>query len=333
MSHISYALPEAKVSNSDLSDFFPEWSEEKIEQKTGIFARGVAGSNEYTSSLATRACRSLFEETGLNPREIDYLILCTQTPDFVVPGTSFLVHDSIDMRQDAGAIDLNLGCSGYVYGLSLAKGMIETGQVANVLLVTADTYTKLLNQQDRGMRTVFGDGATASLIVRGHLSPSLHSFKFGSDGSRASCLITPGGGLRPGEVFAPRAAPQARGLQGSSFDLYMDGPSIFGFTLEEVPKIVADILDDADLSIEEIDLFVFHQANRFMLEHLRAQLAIPEEKFVIELEDTGNTVSSTIPIALRRCIDKGRVRPNSKILVVGFGVGLSWAGAIMDWRA
>lgn len=327
----AYALPLGKLTNEGLSRDFPEWTPEKIAAKTGITERGIAGEDEFSSTLAIRAAQKLFGELEVNAEIVDYLIMCTQSPDFYLPTTASLVHHSLGMRKDSGATDINLGCSGFVYGLSLAKGLIESGQVESVLIVTADTYSKFLNPEDRGVRTIFGDGASATLIESGAAKPALEAFEFGSDGSGAGNLIVPNGGLRSGEIFAPSSSTAERGLELSGYDLYMDGPAIFSFTLDVVPETVDRVLCKAGLTLEQIDLFVFHQANRFMLDHLREKLGVPDEKFFVDLATKGNTVSSTIPIALNEAASQGALLPGMTVMVVGFGVGYSWAGGIVRW--
>lgn len=328
---ISYTLPSRKLTNDGLSREFPEWSAEKIGAKTGITERGIAGVDEFSSTLAIRAAQSLLRDLEMTADGVDYLIMCTQSPDFYLPTTASLVHHALCMRKDSGATDINLGCSGFVYGLSLAKGLIDSGQVASVLLVTADTYSKFLNPEDRGVRTVFGDGASATLIERGAVKPGLEAFEFGSDGSGAANLIVPNGGLRSGGIFAPSSSTTARGFKSSGYDLYMDGPAIFSFTLDVVPQTVDRVLGKAGLTLGQIDLFVFHQANKFMLDHLREKLGVPDEKFFVELATKGNTVSSTIPIALHEASRQGALLPGMTVMVVGFGVGYSWAGGIIRW--
>ena len=326
-----YFLPPAIVTNDDLNTRFPDWSAQKIGGKTGIEVRHIAAENEFTSDLAIEASNKLFNRMGLDRLMVDYLIVCTQSPDFYLPTTAALVHESLGLRSDAGATDINLGCSGFVYGLSLAKGLIESGQVSSVLLVTSDTYSKFLNPEDRSVRTVFGDGASATLVDSGATTPTITGLVFGSDGSGAGNLIVPSGGLRSGEDFAPASAVSSRGLKPSGYDLFMDGPAIFNFTLDVVPKTVDQVLRKTDLVLDDIDLFVFHQANKFMLDHLRQKLGIPEEKFFISLADKGNTVSSTIPIALTDAADGGALRRGMTIMVLGFGVGYSWAGGVVRW--
>ena len=329
---IAYHLPSQKLTNEQLSREFPDWSAQKIEAKTGIKQRSLAGEECFSSTLASRAAEDLFRSLEIDASYPDFLLVCTQSPDFLLPTTASLVHAELGMRRDAGATDMNLGCSGFVYGLGLSKGLIESGQVHSVLLVTADTYSKFLNSGDRSVRTIFGDGASATLVTSDSASGGLRGFRYGTDGSGADMLAVPNGGIRSSASNRPGLSASSRGLLDSDFDLYMDGPGIFKFTLEVVPETVSRVLEDCNLVPEDIDLFVFHQANMFMLEHLREKLRISETKFYVSLANTGNTVSSTIPIALKDAETEGVLRPGMTVMVVGFGVGLSWAGAIIDWR-
>lgn len=328
---IDYYLPEKTLTNEDLSALFPNWSVDKIAAKTGIFVRHIAADDEFSSDLAVRAGNKLFESASLDAGSVDYLIVVTQSPDFYLPTTATIVHDQLGLRAGAGATDISLGCSGYIYALGLAKGLIESDQAATVLVVTTDTYTKFLNENDKSVRTIFGDGASATVVTNDGDESSMTGFTYGTDGSGAKHLIVPSGGLRSGSEFSPRSGAQDRGLEEGGFDLFMDGAEIFNFTIRVAPLSLAEVLAKAGLEMQEIDLFMFHQANRYMLEHLRKKLDIPVEKFPILMGNSGNTVSGTIPIALRDAELSGILRPGMRVLLLGFGVGLSWGGAVIDW--
>lgn len=329
---IASYLPDSKLTNEALSNLFPEWNVEKIFEKTGISSRRISGPDDFSSTLGSLAAKNLFEESSLQACEFDYLVVISQTPDFILPGISNIIHDTLGMREDAGAIDINSGCSGYIYGLSFAKGLIETGQANNVLLITTDTYSKILNSGDKSVRTIFGDGATASWVSSDGDSESLQAFVFGTDGSRGPALVVPKMGLRKADLWARKADSISRGLTDETYDLYMDGPTIFSFTQRQVPKLVEGIISKAGFSDNEIDLFVFHQANAFVLESLRKKLGLPKEKVPILMKNWGNTVSSTIPMALRELVLEGAVNRGTRVLTAGFGVGLSWAGCIIEWE-
>lgn len=329
---IAFFLPDDTLTNEQISRHFPEWSVEKISAKTGVMNRHVAGSKQFVSDMTAAAARKLFEESPHLVEEISYVILCTQSPDFFLPTTACLVQDSLGLPTNIGAIDVNQGCSGYVYSIGLAKALIENGQAKKVLVLTGDTYTKLLNSGDKSVRTIFGDAATATVVgSRPGEQDSIRGITYGTDGSGAGNLIVPRGGLRGAEAVFPRSSSSARGLEPGQFDLYMDGPAIFNFTLSVVPEMVENILKESGLDFEDIDLFVVHQANAFMLEHLRQKIGIPPEKFPMYLSDTGNTVSSTIPIALHEAERDGRLTRGMRVMVMGFGVGLSWAGMALTW--
>jgi 3-oxoacyl-[acyl-carrier-protein] synthase-3 len=328
---VAYHLPAAVLTNDDLAAEFPEWTVDKISAKTGIARRHIAAPDEFSSHLGIAAGRELFAREGIDAASIDYLIMCTQSPDYYMPTTACLVQEGLGLRHDAGATDITLGCSGYIYGLGLAKGLIESGQAESVLLVTADTYSKFINPRDKSVRTIFGDGASATLVRGVEGDDGLTGITYGTNGAGGKNLIVPNGGLRAGTDIAPKAAVDARDLVESGHDLYMDGPEIFNFTLDVVPTTVDEILRKTGMSKDDVDLFVFHQANAFMLEHLRKKLDVPAEKFFVSLAESGNTVSSTIPIALADAVEQGVLRSGMKVLIMGFGVGLSWGGMIVDW--
>jgi 3-oxoacyl-[acyl-carrier-protein] synthase-3 len=328
---IDFYLPEQVLTNNQLAEQFPEWTVDKISAKTGIARRHIAGKGEFSSHLATAAGTKLFSDHKIDPQIVDYVILVTQSPDFYMPTTACIVQDQLGLRTDIGATDITLGCSGYVYALGLAKGLIESNQVKNVLILTADTYSKFINPGDKSVRTIFGDGASATLVVGVDEKESLYAFTYGTDGAGGKNLIVPHGGLRDASDIAPKAGTALRDLTPSDYDLFMDGPEIFNFTLDVVPRSVEAVLAKAELDLAEIDLFVFHQANRFMLDHLRKKLGVSVEKFFISIEESGNTVSSTIPIALTEAIRQGRLEPGMRIMLMGFGVGLSWGGLLVDW--
>lgn len=328
---VDYYLPAEILSNEDLSREFPEWSVEKISSKTGIDRRHIAAEDEFSSDLAIAAGRALLDRDGIDAASIDYLIVCTQSPDYYLPSTACIVQAGLGIPTSAGATDITLGCSGYIYALGLAKGLIETGQASRVLVVTADTYTKFINAADKSVRTIFGDGAAATLVDGDGDNDSLTAMTYGTDGNGAKSLIVPNGGLRAGTAIQPKSDSATRDLVRGEYDLYMDGPDIFNFTLRVVPPTVDEILGKAQLDIDGVDLFVFHQANAFMLEHLRKKLGVPADKFFVSLAESGNTVSSTIPIALADAERTGALRPGMRVMLLGFGVGLSWGGLIARW--
>lgn len=319
---IAFHLPERILGNDELEEEYDSFPASQIYEKTGIRERRIAKREECASDLAFEAAETLLSENSIDRNSIDTLIFCTQTPDYFLPTSACILQDRLKLNTSVAAMDINLGCSGYVYSLGIAKGLIETGQAKVVLLLTADTYSKLLHWEDRNVRSIFGDAGAATLIVgRESDVPYLGPFVYGTDGEGACNLIVESGGFRkPGreETDLPR--------------LDMNGPQIFHFTLKAVPRLVDQILDKAEISLSDVDLFVFHQANRFMLEHLREKIGIPEERFLIAMDLHGNTVSASIPIALRSAMESGRLKHGMKLMLVGFGVGYSWGATIVEWN-
>lgn len=323
---ISYYLPDTVLSNEELIKAFPEWTVDKIANKVGIKERHVASKEETVSDLAVNAALRLFEETGIERNDIDFVLLCTQSPDYFLPSTACVVQERLGLSTHTGALDFNLGCSGYIYGLSLAKGLIAGGIAKNVLLLTAETYTKHLHPRDKGNRTIFGDAATASVIsTEGYAQ--IGNFSLGTDGKGAENLIVKTGALKHKDKVNDLQFDE-NGNPLSSDYLYMNGSEIFNFTLDAVPPLVCETLQKNNLEMGNVDLFVFHQANKYMINFLRKKLKIEEDKFYVYLETVGNTVSSTIPIAL--CEAKKEERLTGKILLAGFGVGYSWGGVILN---
>jgi 3-oxoacyl-[acyl-carrier-protein] synthase-3 len=319
---IAIHLPETVEDNTRLAEEFPNWDMKLIYAKTGIRARHVAVADQCASDLAVAAAEKLFEQYEVDRRSIDFLLLCTQTPDYPLPTTACLVQHRLGLPTSVGALDFNLGCSGFVYGLSLAEGLIRSGAAGRVLLITAETYSKYIDPADRSLRTIFGDGAAATLIEAGP-EPSLGPFVFGTDGRGADALMVTDGGTRPLHLAIK---PRKRKRWASR--LYMDGPKLVRLTLEVVPPLVDRVLGDAGLARSDVDFYLMHQATLFMVNHLRQRLGIDETRLPAALEDYGNTVSSTVPILIRDLRDAGRLRPGKRSLLVGFGVGFSWAGCL-----
>ncbi len=332
ISAIEYHLPQRVLSTADLSAEFPEWSVQKIDQKTGISERHIAADDECSSDLAVAAACKLFESGVCAPNDIDFVLLCTQSPDYFLPTTACLVQDRLAIPTRAGALDYNLGCSGYVYGLGLAEGLVASGQASRILLLTAETYSKFLHRGDKSVRTIFGDAASATLITAAP-ERSIGPFVYGTDGRGGPNLIVRSGGMRlPRTAESALTVEDENGNQRSGDNLFMDGAEIFNFTLLAVPESVHALLAKADLTMNDIDLFVFHQANRYMLEHLRKRLQIEPDKFFVSMAHSGNTVSSTLPIALQHATGEGRLKPGATCMLVGFGVGYSWGATIVRWQ-
>ena len=324
---IEYVLPEEIVSNKDLAKLFNSWSAEKIFQKTGIKERHVVAEGETAVDLGVRAAEKLFQSGIIKKDEIDFVLLNTQSPDYILPSSSCIIQNRLGLKKNVGAFDYNLGCSGFVYGLAIAKGLVDGGIANKVLLITAETYTKHINSMDRSTRTIFGDGAAATLIGRGGME--IGNFDLGTDGSGSEMLIIPAGGMRKPRTEDTSIVHNIENNFRSEEDLFMDGTGVFDFTIREVPRSVDRVLQNENVSKDNVDLFVFHQANQFILDFLRRKMKIAEDKFYINFADIGNTVSASIPIALKRAIDEKKITANQTVLMAGFGVGLSWASTVI----
>jgi 3-oxoacyl-[acyl-carrier-protein] synthase-3 len=321
---IAVHFPEKVETNAELQASYPAWDMPRIEEKTGIARRHIAAENELSSDLGVKAAEKLFAEHHIDPQSIDFLLFCTQTPDYPLPTTACLMQPRLGLRKEAGALDFNLGCSGFVYGLALADGLIRTGSVKRVLLITAETYSKYIDPADRSLRTIFGDAAAATLIEAGD-EPTLSAFQYGTDGSGADTLLVMDKGLRPA---ADALKPRHRHRWKSA--LYMDGPSLISFAVGAIPQLVNSILEAGQSKRDDVDLFILHQATLKMLQQLREALQIRPEQMPIALEHCGNTVSSTIPIVIDQLRREGSLRHGMRSMLIGFGVGWSWAGCL--WR-
>lgn len=317
---IEYYLPVNVESNSFLVEEMElDWTAEDIFNKTGIKNRHIAEKGVCASDLAVEAAKKLFSKWPELISKVDYIIFCSQSHDYFLPATACLLQKRLSLSQQCGAIDINQGCSGYIYGLSLAKGLIEANIAQNILFITADTYSKYISPKDKSTRTIFGDAATATWISNKKAEKELlRDFVLRTNGAGAENLIVKNGSNRN------------RIIDAKDVTLYMDGPEIFQFTLQIVPKTVNEILDKAGITKEKIDYFVFHQANRFILEYLRKKLKVPSDRFYINMEETGNTVSSSIPIALFNALQEEKISSGMKVMLLGFGVGYSWGGCIIE---
>ena len=327
---ISYYLPQKTLDNSELEKLYSGWSSEKIYSKTGVRIRHIANEDEFASDLAVKAGKKLLDEYNINAEDIEFLILVTQCPDYILPTTACIVQDRLGIPRSAGAFDISLGCSGYIYGLSVAKAFLNSGLVNNVLLITVDVYSKLIHPLDKSVRTIFSDGAAASLIDK-DFALGLGEFIFGTDGKKYEKFIVPSSGLKISENKITEEYQDSSGNIRTSAHIYMDGAEVFDYMFKKVPQVVKDILKKNDLQMDKIDLFIFHQASKFMLDSLREVIKIPENKFYTNLENIGNTVSSSIAIALKTADFEGKIKKGSKILLVGFGVGFSWGATILNW--
>lgn len=330
---IAIYLPNKILSNAELASLYPDWPAAKIFEKTGINERRISSDGETASDMAFQAATNLFQQGVVLAKDVDFLIFCTQAPDYILPTSACILQSRLKIASSSGALDINLGCSGYVYALSLAKGLVETGAAKCVLLLTADTYSKFIHPLDKSVRTLFGDGSSATAIIASdtnheHIGP----FIFGTDGGGAKNLIVESGMSRvPRSLDTAIETTDSSGNVRARDNLFMNGAEVMSFSLKEVPIAVQALLAKAGVSKENVDTFVMHQANKFMLEALRKKLKLDESKMPILVENIGNTVSSTIPITLFQLLERGKLNRGQKLMLVGFGVGYSWAACLVNF--
>jgi len=311
ITNIEYYLPEKIITNDQLAKEFPAWSSEKIEKKVGIRERHIVNEDETALDLALKAAEKVLK--NYNKDKIDFLLFCTQSPEYYLPSGACILQDRLGLNKNIGAFDYNLGCSGFIYGLGLAKSLINSNIAKN---------------KDKSNRTIFGDAA-AAIVIEKLEKKHIGEFVLGTDGSGYKNLIVPNGGLR--NKYNPNAKEidDNSGSIRTDNNLYMNGPEIFNFSIKAVPKVVAETLEKNNTTLEDIDYIIFHQANKYMNDYLRKKINIPKDKFYLNLLHTGNTVSATIPIAIKDSLDNKLIKRGDKVLLVGFGVGYSWGGTIV----
>ena len=327
LNHVSYLLAPHAVTNADLALRFPEYTEAQIFKNTGIHTRYTVTKGMLPSDFGTAGGEVFFQKFPVKKEDIDFLIFCTEGPDHFAPATSCIIQDKLGLPTSIGTIDLAFGCSGYTYGLSFAKALVESGMATNVLLITAEMSTTILSPETPLLHFLFSDAASASLISCKPTGNRIGHFTFGTDGSGATKLRSVNSGLA-----APRDVdwyddPRNEGLVTGRME--MDGEEIFRFSLREVPQLIEQVLEKNGCVMEDIDLFIFHQASSIILKSLKRKLKIPDERFFSNLAEVGNTVSASIPVAYAEALKQGKIRKGMKILLAGFGVGYSWSGTVI----
>lgn len=329
LKYISYCLPKRLVENSELQSLHPSWDVLKVAKKSGVNQRYIADENTTAYDLGVGAVEKLIVEAKLELNDIQGIIFCTQSPDYIMPSNSFLIHKKFNFPSNVWAFDYNLACSGYVYGLSIANGMIATGLAKNVLLITADTYSKYIHNDDRSTALLFGDGAAATLVGESSVA-GIIDIDLGASGKDYASFYIPAGGCRipKSEVTAIASADQSGNVK-SMENIQMNGFAVWSFIAHTIPHQISGLLKRNDLTVANIDLFVFHQASKMTLDSLIKSLKIDESRVYLNLDKVGNTVSASIPIALKFAEEEGRLKRGDKILISGFGVGLSWGSMII----
>ena len=314
-------VPEDIVSNDDLAQRL-DTSDEWIRTRTGIERRHVANGHETSSQMSIEAARAALQVADADPREIDLIIVGTATPDHHMPSTACQVQDALGAMH-AGAFDLNAGCSGFVYALAIGHQAIASGEHALVLVIGVDTMTRVVDWEDRATCVLFGDGAGAVLLRASEGVNGVLATLLGSDGSGADALIIPAGGS---------AQPTtAETIEKRLHYLRMDGRQVFRFATQALPQAVEQVVKKADLAMGDISLIIPHQANGRIISSAAKRLKVPEERFVLNLQEYGNTSAASVPIALCEALGNGRIEPGQNIVLVGFGAGLTWAAAAIRW--
>ncbi|CAN5245500.1 ketoacyl-ACP synthase III [soil metagenome] len=324
---IAAAVPKESESNFDYSRI-TEAERNLLVKTTGIKIRHIAPPGLTTADLCEKAAESLISKLNWDKSEIDLLIFVSQSPDHFLPASAVILQNKLGLPKTVAAFDIMLGCSGYVYGLSVVSSLMSTGGFKKALLLAGDISTHGISPEDKSTWPLFGDAGTATAIEYDSSSKSF--FNLQSDGSGANAIIIPDGGLRnPISEKTYIKEEVEKGVVRHRRNLWLNGLDVFNFSVREAPANIKAILDFANISVEEIDYFVFHQANLLMDETIRKKLKIPVEKVPYSLADFGNTSSASIPLTIVSELSKQSLLPK-KFLFSGFGVGLSWASAILD---
>ena len=329
---IAYHLPEQVCTNEELREENPQWDMALVEAQSGVIQRHIASADETALDLAYLACQKLLESNGRARSDIDAIIFCTQSADHVMPPNACILHDKLDLPDNVFAFDLNLACSGFIYGLGIAQGLVDSGIAKNVILVNADTYSKFIHEKDRATRTLFGDAAAATWIRSADAGLDIFDIQCATSGRDHEKFIIPAGGSRiPKSDSTKQIETDRSGNHRTPEHIHMDGMGVLSFMKTKVPEQILKILSRNSMTVDDVDLFVFHQASKLALNSLTRVLKIEPNKTFVNLANIGNTVSASIPIALKDGIDSGAIQSGDTLLLSGFGVGLSWGTALLRY--
>ena len=317
ISDIQYYLPPKLLSNEDLVFDNPDWRMDDIEKKTGIKYRYICEDAQTSKDIALLACKKIFN-SNVRRSDIDFLIVVTESPEYIAPAMSCDLQHSLGLKTSIASFDVNLGCSGFVYGLMIADSILCSNNYSNGLLVCVDTYSKYISSNDRTCRPLFSDAASATLITASK-KKTVGPFVLGTDGSGYKDLMVKNSGT-------------IKNIDTERNLYFMNGSAVFMFTMRVVPKAVNDLLIKEKCNTEDIDLFVFHQASKLVIDNLKRLLKLPNEKVFENYQLVGNTVSSSIPIALSQAKSAKKIKKGSVVMLVGFGVGLSWGATIIRYN-
>jgi len=314
-------VPSKVLTNDDLAGMV-DTSDNWIRERTGIVERRIAAPNETTATMAIRAAQAALQVANADPARLDLIIVATATPDYLFPATACLVQDALGATR-AGAFDLSAGCTGFVYGLVVGSQMIISGAYNQVLVIGAETLSRIINWTDRNTCVLFGDGAGAVLLQASDVPGGVLSAVLGADGSGGDLLVLPAGGSRhPASVET---------VAQNMHYIHMNGPEVFRFATQVTARAARQALAEAGLHLEDISLFISHQANGRIIQSAAKSLKLPPEKVFVNLDRYGNTSSASVPIALCEAIEQGRVKRGDYLVMVGFGAGLTWAAVVVKW--
>ena len=327
----AYYLPEHTVTNQDLHEENPAWNVKHVKESAGVVKRHIAREDETALDLSFQACKKLFSRNTEVQNQVDGIIFCTQSQDYIMPPNSCILHKMLALPERVFAFDFNLACSGYIYGLALAQGLIFSRIAKTILLINADTYSKYIHKQDRSARVLFGDGAAVSLLTLSDSTQGIIDVQCATSGKGYDKFIIPAGGCRtPKSKDTSLPHTDDSGNVRTLENIHMDGMGILAFVNSKVSQHIRNTLTHNKLTIDDIDLFIFHQASKVVLDSLTRILKIEPEKVFRNLHEVGNTVSASIPIALKDALDRGQISRGDTVLASGFGVGLSWGTAIIE---
>jgi len=331
ISAIETYLPKKVMTNELLQLQFPELKLRELTRLTGVEKRHIAQKGETAADIAFAAAQNLYQKHPELKGETDFIIFCSAGGDYITPASACVLQNRLGLSQHCGAFDFNQGCTGYLYGLNLAKGLIVSGTARNVLLLTAEAITNTIHPADKSNRAIFGDGATASMISAAMGDDTgIGNFVFGTDGSHFEDIIIRNGRERyPLIEFAEPDFSDNYGNVRNHACFHMNGSAVFQFSVNKAPELVYQVLDKNSLNFEQVNMFIFHQANRVILETIAKKLKLDPAKNHIYLSETGNTVASTIPFAIHNALEKNLIQKDSLVLLAGFGVGFSWGGTVV----
>ena len=329
---IAYCLPGNIVTNQDLQQENPAWDMRQLEARTGVVKRHIAREGETTLDMAIKACRDMLSKGEGFRDGINGLIFCTQSQDHIIPSNSLIVHKELQLPENVFTFDFNMACSGYIYGLALAQGLIQAGFADHILLITGDTYSKYIHRKDRSARILFGDAAAVTRIGVEDPGKGVVDILCETSGKHYDKFIIPAGGCRnPKSSKTSIPMKDRSGNVRTAENIYMNGMGVLGFINTHVPKQINKILKRNAMTLDDIDLFVFHQSSKISLDSLERLLEVNGEKVFRNIREIGNTVSASIPIAIKDAMDKGKIESGQTVLISGFGAGLSWGTAIIQF--